>query len=77
MLHWCRPTIEIYIAGNGTYVAFLWLASHMTAVKLQSNWELKYLSLTQGLCPNSPDPFSLTEGGVWARDYYGLEVMRD
>ena len=23
----------------------------------------------QGLCPNSPDPLSLAEGGVWAQDY--------
>ena len=41
ILHWCGPTIQIYIAGNGIYVAFLWLASHMTALKLQSHWSVQ------------------------------------
>ena len=27
--------------------------------------------------PNSPDPFSLTEGGVWGRDYTVVNVESD
>ena len=30
---------------------------------------LKFLSMAQGLCPYTPDPFSLAEGGIWERDY--------
>ena len=29
----------------------------------------KFLRVDQAFCPNSPDPFSLAEGGVWAQDY--------
>ena len=32
--------IQIYVAGNGA-VAFLRLASHMTALKLQSDWNIQ------------------------------------
>ena len=26
--------------------------------------------------PNSPDPFSLAEGGVWERDYFDLDFSQ-
>ena len=55
-----------YIASNGA-VAFLQLESRMT-VAVYLIGTLKFLSQAQGLCPYSPDPFSLLEGGVWARD---------
>ena len=30
--------------------------------------------MDQAFCPNSPDPFSLAEGGVWARDYSRFDI---
>ena len=69
------PTIQIYIAGNGalhscmSYFAFLRLASHMTALKLQSHWSAQIPFPGPRIVSKFTRPFSLAEGGVWARDY--------
>ena len=52
--------------GNGP-VTFLWLGSHMTKLKVQSDWDAEFwLSIGPSFLPKVTRPFSLLEGG--ARD---------
>jgi hypothetical protein len=60
----------VYRACNGT-VTFLWYASHVTELKLRSDWDAQIplrVNWTK-LLPKVTRPFSLLEGRVWGRDY--------
>ena len=63
--------IQICIAGNGAFT-LLRLASHMTKLKLWSDWGMqippRVIKWTSFL-PKVTRPFPLLEGGVWGRDY--------
>ena len=69
------PTIQIYIACRQWRFAFLRLASHMTALKLQSHWSAQIPFPGPRIVSKFTRPFSLAEGGgVWARDYACVDV---
>ena len=58
--------IQICITGNGP-ATFLWLVSHMTGLKLRSDWDVQILSRdvnwTKLFAPKSPDPFPSSRVG--------------
>ena len=67
---WARgPTIQIYTAGNGAAVGESYDYTNLSCNLIGA---LKFLSLAQRLCPNSPDPFPSLRVGSGDKTMFNL-----